>query len=113
MFRLAPACRIFGLRPELLAGMVIVGDVFTVRGYVLEFSHGMDGVHSRASLHYNGCGIDGILRPDSNQAMSVTLKISITQTAVLALGQDFDFILEGLGTANEHWHLEFQPKNPY
>lgn len=113
MYRLGPQARIMGLRPELQVGMTIVGGMFKDRGYIIEYKYLLNGVHKRASLHYTGCAVDGKIYQESSHPMESVLKIQITDECKMALGPDFDFVLEDLGTANEHWHLEFQPKESY
>lgn len=98
-----PGVRIFGIRPELALAYSIVSEVFRKYGATPVITSCIDGKHMNASLHYAGAAMD--LRSRDI--------IPITQGKILvegkeALGDDFDFILEG-----DHFHLEFQPKNTY
>jgi hypothetical protein len=69
---------------------------------------GIEGSHSRASLHYTGDALD--IR---SKDLSGTEKIEALTLAKSLLGDDFDLILEADGLLNEHFHLEFQPKTKY
>jgi hypothetical protein len=99
-----PGVRILGLRPELLLGVHIVDAIFAKHGLDCVITSVIDGKHSRASLHYTGCGID--FRTRHIKIAGVTEEIRIEAKA--ALGDDFDFIFEG-----NHFHMEYQPKNGY
>jgi hypothetical protein len=109
MLIIAPGCRIMGSRPELATGRQIVAGVMAKYGYDCTIVHCLDGVHSRASIHYAG-GADDYR---SKHIKTTEEKLKIEKECQLALGPDFDFQLEGLGTANEHFHNEFQPKDSY
>ncbi len=68
-----------------------------------------DGKHSRTSLHHIGHAVD--LRTKS--LPSAVAKRWFVAEVRRRVGVEFDVILEGLGTTNEHCHLEYQPKRPY
>lgn len=108
-FLISPFARIFGTRPEMIFGAMVVWSHASKMGLEVTLGHGMDGKHREASLHYNGLGLDFSITGFSNDAGKVALKERVSR----ALGQDFDFLLEDMGKPNEHWHLEFQPKAPY
>lgn len=74
---------------------------------VLTSGSEMSTRHSDTSLHYAGNAVD--IRSWSFITTS-DKKHRITAEINKALGPDYDFILEGAGTGNEHWHLEWQPK---
>lgn len=62
-----------------------------------------DSYHSHTSLHYAGAAIDVRTR----DILSPEIKVAELQDA---LGKDFDVIYESEGTANEHIHIEYQPR---
>jgi len=62
-----------------------------------------------ASFHYNGLGAD----LEIQEFPSLAARYKFRDEMRVFLGQDFDFLLEDVGTPNEHWHVEFQPKAPY
>ena len=93
------------LKPQLILALMIIDQVMKQFGQEAMITSLNDGRHSKTSLHYDGGGCD--LRAkwfDNPQA--------VLETCEQALGNnpDFDIILEGAGTTNEHFHLEYQPK---
>ncbi len=65
-----------------------------------------DGIHSRTSLHRIGHACD--IR--TKTLPSATAKRWFAAEVRRRQGVDFDVVLEGLGTDNEHLHIEYQPK---
>lgn len=109
MIRIGPKARIQGLRPELnMLNLVLLG-ILQKYGAVMILTHGIDGVHSRASIHYSGGAEDLVF------ALSLELeqKQQIVQELRDSAGQDFDVLFEDVGTPNEHLHIEWQPKASY
>ena len=109
MLVIKPGVRIHGMCPEIWAGIWIVERVVDkLFGRAIRLTAGIDGKHSNASLHNIGHAADigaKEFKPEEKQ--------EILNQSLLALGMDFDFILEAAGTDNEHFHLEFQPKVGY
>jgi len=98
-----PGVRVFGLRPETILALNIIEGAFKDAGYDCVLTCGMDGKHSKGSLHYAGCAVDlriSNVPPEKREA----LKLEMANR----LGADFDVILEG-----DHFHVEYQPKNFY
>ncbi len=98
--RLKPGVRLHGIRPELVLAFVIAERIYAENGDVLEITSVIDGTHMRASIHYMG-GAGDIGLPKSNSTM-------IANRIAVAVGEDFDVILEG-----DHIHIEWQPKSTY
>lgn len=111
MFIIGPRARIFGLRSELSIALTVITSICLEHGVSVELSHGPDGKHTRASIHYSGGAVDLLigLRPSDPKVD----KTQLTEQLRLALGQDFDIVHEEPGKPNEHHHIEFQPKEPY
>lgn len=67
----------------------------------------LDGKHSQGSLHYLGRAADlrsqTVSRPELERCLRDLME---------ALGPDWDVLLEKLGTPDEHFHIEFDPKGP-
>ena len=64
-----------------------------------------DGRHGVRSKHYLGLAVDlrsRHLHPDEKDQVLAELR--------LALGDQFDVLLEDRGGPNEHFHIEFDPK---
>lgn len=107
MLSLKEGACVKGLKAEVLLGYLIVASVLHTYGYGAVITEGSGGTHMPESLHYEGYAVD--IR--SKHVKTIEEKESIMATAVKALGSNFDLILENLGLENEHWHLEFQPKD--
>jgi hypothetical protein len=109
MLFIGPKARILGFRPEVVLGLSIINAFSVQNNFDCMLSHGIDGVHSRASIHYNGGAADIVfISPISSKD-----KIEHHKKLSKMLGQDFDLLLEDLGSENEHLHCEFQPKETY
>ena len=92
------------------AAQLVLDGILRNRGeVVMQISHGMDGVHSRASIHYAGGAEDLVFITP----LDVAVKQHIVDEWRASVGQDFDILFENPGTSNEHAHLEWQPKEPY
>lgn len=100
MIIIGPKCRVKGLTPELLLGLMVLDGVYTANGDILTVFHIIDGEHMPKSLHYVGNAADVSL-PEINPRL-MPLK------AQRALGADYDYLIE-----DAHAHLEFQPKRGY
>jgi hypothetical protein len=91
------------IRPEILLGLIIVNSVFTKYNVELVVTEGTGGAHMNGSLHYSGLAVD--IR---SKHIIPSFKGGAINDCRVALGEDFDFILEAEGTDNEHLHLEYQ-----
>ena len=110
MIRIGPKARLHGLRPELhFANLALEGILNKHGGIVMTLSHGMDGVHARASIHYAGGAEDLVF----SQSLELDVKQQIFAEWKASVGQDFDVLFEDPGAANEHFHCEWQPKEAY
>jgi hypothetical protein len=103
---LKPGVKIDGLRPEIVLGLMCVKAVFDRYKYELVITEGTGGKHMVGSLHYKGLALD--IR--SKHISDAVTKAKILFDCQDALGENFDFILEGDTKVNEHFHLEFDPE---
>lgn len=64
---------------------------------------GLDGAHMKKSKHYIGKALDFRCSnwPDGKHE-------TITDRIRMALGDKYDVLLEGLGTPNQHLHIEIR-----
>ena len=90
-----------GLQPELILGIIIANEVYSIHGFEMVITSINDSKHSATSLHYSGSAID--LR-------TTTLDPSYDWNSVVTdirirLNKHYDVILE-----KDHIHLEWQPK---
>ena len=97
------AARIHGLRPEMTVAIIIIKDAFALHGHNCVITSGMEGKHSRASLHYVGAALDF-----RTGGMKRELVSNIANEIRNGLGRDFDTVVEGT-----HIHVEFLPKQGY
>jgi len=95
------------LSPQLLLGLIVVDQVLIMNGKLdgAIITSINDGYHARTSLHYGGNAVD--IRSKNLVHKSLMLELF---KAALGDSSDFDIILEGKGTDDEHFHLEYQPK---
>jgi hypothetical protein len=115
--RLKAGVRLGLLQPQIVLALQVAEKIFD-RYYVdLVITSCNDGRHMEGSKHYTGCAVD--LRTkhiDGEHTLAVfgvsggEVKQKILRQLKRALGMDFDILLEGLGTAHEHIHLEWDPK---
>lgn len=94
--------KIEGVQPEILLGLLVVQRVFDYYQEELVITEVTGGQHMDESLHYQGQAMD--IR--AKNIISSSVRTSILQDCAIALGDNYDFILEGEGTENIHFHLE-------
>ena len=102
--------RIHGLRPEALLAVIVANDVCRDHSYDCQLSGGIEGIHSRTSLHYAGLAFDFTVGGIPNGAIALVEYQRITNKLATALGPDYDVLLE---TTRLHIHVEYQPKRGY
>lgn len=92
-------------------GMGTVEGVFVTAGFYCLATSIMDGTHGKGSRHPWGDACDFRTKhaytglPDRRQRID-----ALVEECREHLGDDFDVVLEGFGTANEHLHVEHDPK---
>ena len=98
------AVRIAGMVPEMVMANLVLASHWP-EGFDMVLTSANDSHHSHTSLHYAGAACDW-----RSKHLPGSVKLELREAVNDALGDDFDFLLEDLGGANEHFHLEFQPK---
>ena len=107
MLRLKQGVRLANLQPQVVLALQVAEGVYRdVAGVDCWMTSGNDGQHRRGSLHFSGNAAD--LRVHNIPGDTVAREVASTLRE--ALGEDFDVVLEALGTMNAHIHLEYQPK---
>lgn len=106
MIKCKVGVKLFGLRPEMLVVLQVADAAWQAFGHDgPTITSARDSVHGFGSLHCVGAAVD--LRskdlPDDHKRLILTrLRDCLTD--------EFDILLEAEGQANEHFHIEFQPK---
>ena len=104
--KLKPGVQVGGLQPVMMIALLAAHKAITMEcSAELLITSAGDGRHSSRSKHYLGLAIDlrsKHLHPDEKEQVLAELR--------QALGDQFDVLLEGQGTPNEHFHIEFDPK---
>lgn len=92
---------------ELLRGLIYFAEVVdeAVPYSEITVTSLVDGIHMKGSLHYEGKAAD--IR---SHTYSKTLILQIIDRFKEMYDAEYDLIWEYPGTANEHFHLEYDPK---
>ena len=90
------------LRPEIYNILPSIDEVFKGHGLECTITSANDKTHMINSLHYRNLALD--LR---SHFIPKGYEQSMVDELQKALGSDYDILLEGLDTPNEHIHLEF------
>ena len=93
--------KIKGIKPELLAGLIVADGIWKQFGEVLVVTSVVDSKHIEDSLHPSGYG--GDLRTHYFPS-ATTIKFA-AQLLRDALTDEFDVVVEP-----DHIHIEFDPK---
>jgi hypothetical protein len=94
-----------GVQPRGLVSMwAAISNVSFDMGLDVTITACIDGKHSKNSRHYYLAALD--LR---SKDMPEPVKAQFRSRLAAELGSEYDVLLEGAGTPNEHFHLEFDP----
>lgn len=104
--KLKGGVRLTDLCPQMALGAVIVAAVFERFGAECVVTSGNDSRHSERSLHYKGRAMDFRTKFESLNGREQALRDAVKE----ALGDEFDVVIEAIGTTNEHLHVEWDPK---
>lgn len=108
--------RLHDIVPELVLGIVVFDQVLGMYGVNTVLTSANDGNHSAKSLHYcrEGKHTDKKCRAVDIRSHYPELngmeRIVVTEVKS-RLGPNFDIVLEDEGGPNEHFHMEWDPKN--
>jgi len=108
-----PGVRTVGVQPQIVLAIEEARLVYKSFEQPFRITSLIEGVHSRASLHYTGCAVDIGIRGTDGYVLESDLAELIARSIKRALGgsdSDYDVILEH---QRNHIHIEWQPKKPY
>ncbi len=105
MLKFKPGVSIRGLQPQMLLAIQVAEEEFSKYGLDTTVTAGADGVHKEGSLHYKGLALDFRTRDAAGLQKGIVAMIDRRLDPI-----GFDVLLEGLGTDNEHCHVEYDPK---
>lgn len=97
--------RLTDLAPQIVLAYVIVKDIFASRFLPCVITSANDSRHGANSWHYKGRALDFRTKYAALNGHEAELLAEIRE----ALGDEFDVVLESVGTENEHIHIEYDP----
>lgn len=103
-FQLKKGVKLTDLSPQMVLAAIVVNSVYEQYHASCTVTSANDSKHSDTSWHYKGRALDFRVRDFSGDKQLLRREIET------ALGPEFDVLLEGLGTANVHLHVEHDPK---
>ena len=98
--------RLTDIKPQIVVAMRVAEAVFADFGIPFVITSVNDGKHSDESLHYIGEAFDARTKYPELNGREMKLRDAVQE----ALGEDFDVVMEAVGTENEHLHIEYDPE---
>ena len=95
-----------GVEPRALLLLAAIANVSRDLPFDVTITAGTDGKHKKNSKHYTGEALD--IR--TKNFPSKRAKQDFISAVLLRLGAGYEFFLEDEGKANEHAHLEWDPR---
>ena len=99
-----PGVKLGGLQPEMALAALVIETTMRDYGAVV-ITSACDGEHSDGSLHYKGRALDF-----RSQHLAPHHKDIVFKALRHNLGAEFDVLLEDRAGENEHFHVEYDPK---
>lgn len=93
------------LTPQMVLAAIVIYDAFWKHSAECIITSANDSGHSATSWHYKGRALDF-----RTKHVYEGYKAILVTDIKSDLGPNFDVVLEGLGTDNEHLHVEYDPK---
>lgn len=95
---------LWAVHPKIRKAIWEAKGVLNDAGYRCVVTALWDGIHSENSFHHYGMGVD--IR--SNEIRTTPQKKEVRDRIQNRLGGEFDVLYESPGTANEHFHIEWE-----
>ena len=104
--KLKHGVRLADLTPQMALAAIVVREVYRSLDPQCSctLTSANDSKHSEKSLHYQGFALDFRTHDFTGDKQELLHELRE------ALGPEFDVLLEGEGTPNEHLHVEWDPK---
>jgi len=93
------------VRPKNLVIAAACANVAEIMNITTTITVGNNGKHMKGSKHYDGNALD--IR---SKDMKPEIKYSFLAKVMTRLGIGYEGFIEDEGTANEHFHIEYDPK---
>jgi len=107
MLSFKPGVRLKDLVPQMLIALQVAEEEFSRYGLDTVVTSANDGSHKEHSKHYYGEAFDFRTKHSGNLGQNIAQAIRLK---LAPLG--FDVLYEYPGQANEHIHVEYDPKDP-
>ena len=95
-----------GVEPRILIMLAAIANVAAALPHDVVVTAGIDGKHKTGSRHYTSEALD----VRSKNFPSRRAKQEFVSTVLLRLGPGYEMFLELEGKAEEHFHLEWDPR---
>lgn len=102
--KLKPGVKLTDLQPQLALAALIVDACYRERGLPCVITSANDSTHSANSWHYKGRALDFRTHYEALNGQEMALLAEVKE----ALGAEFDVVMEGVGTPQEHLHIEWE-----
>ena len=90
----------------MVMACLVIEEVFASYGVECVVTSANDSKHGDNSWHFKGRALDFRTRYDALNGKEQELRMTVKA----ALGDEFDVVMEAVGTDNEHLHVEYDPK---
>lgn len=104
--QLKPGVKLRDLSPQMALANAVVKSVCDQFSVPCVITSANDATHSVKSLHYSGRALDYRTKYFQLNGHELAFRNAVKE----ALGDEFDVVLEAIGTPNEHLHVEWDPK---
>ena len=99
------------LAPQWAIGYPIIQHCFHVRGYSCVVTNGNERTPEQLAAKPNTLHPSGKALDFRTKQVPMTEKLALMTVIRESLGPQWDVVLEHLGKAHEHCHIEYQPKD--
>lgn len=104
--KLKAGVRLTDLAPQMVVAVVVVDGICGKYGVECVVTSANDSKHSAKSWHYRGRALDFRTHYEALNGREQEFRDAVKA----ALGDEFDVVIEAVGTPNEHLHVEYDPK---